>query len=139
VATDMSHSILPVISPDTIQTIVPRRYWKPALYFLCVFAAFTTFSFSYGVGWDGAQLARNWSPFVQKPPHNNNTLASSPDYPPDYAEWHKIEEALPQHNQSLSFPEGKEGRYVYFSGHVMSTPTHILIPEYLVVNYPTLR
>ncbi|KAF9647022.1 hypothetical protein BDM02DRAFT_3180749 [Thelephora ganbajun] len=45
-------------------------------------------------------------------------LASSPDYPPNYAEWHKFEVALPQHNQSLPFPEGKEGRYVYFSEHV---------------------
>ena len=137
--TDMSPSILPAIPPDSIQTIVPRRYWKTALYSLCLFGVFTTLAFFYGVGWDDAQIAGNWSPFAQRPSHNNNTLTSSPDYPPDYAEWHKIEEALPQHNQSLPFPEGKDGRYVYFSEHVKSASVRVPIPEYLMANHPTLQ
>lgn len=121
----MSSSILPTISPDAIRTGIPRRYWKFVLYFLCVFGPLTTLSLFYGVGWEDVQVARNWAPFTHEPqPHNGNTPASnltnSPDYPPDYAEWHKIEEALPQHNRDLPFPEGKEGRYVYFSEHVKS-------------------
>lgn len=128
----MSSSILPTVSPDTVRTIlVPRRYWKFVLYFLCVFGLLTTLSLFHDVGWDDVRAVRNWSPFTQRPPHNyTNTsavnLTGSPDYPPDYAEWHKLEEALPQHNQNLSFPEGKEGRYVYFSEHVKSAFTRNL-------------
>ena len=129
--TGMSSSILPTISPDVVQVIVPRRYWKFALYLLCVFGVLTIISLFYGVGLDAVRLTRDWSPFAQSPqPHNTSTsavdLTSSPDYPPDYAGWHKIEEALPQHNQNLSFPEGKEGRYVYFSEHVKSASILIL-------------
>ena len=128
----MSSSILPTVSPDAVRTIlIPRRYWKFALYLLCVSGILTTLSFFYGVGWDDVQAFRNWAPFTQGSPHDENTsavnLTGSPDYPPDYAEWHKLEEALPQHNQNLSFPEGKEGRYVYFSEHVKSAFIHILI------------
>ena len=129
----MSSSILPTISPEAIQVIVPRRYWKSALYLLCVFGALATLSLFYTSRWDDVRLTRDWSPFPQSPqPHNAGTpvadLTGLPDYPPDYAEWHKIEEALPQHNQNLSFPEGKEGRYVYFSEHVKSAPILILNP-----------
>jgi len=125
----MSSSILPTISPDAIQLIVPRRYWKFTLYLICLFGVFATLSLLYDIGVDDLRLAR--SPFAQRPqPHNAGAsavgLTDSPDYPPEYAEWHKIEEALPQHNQNLSFPEGKDGRYVYFSEHVKSAS--ILIP-----------
>lgn len=116
----MSYSILPTVSPDAIQTTVPRRYLKFGFYLLCVFGALTTLSFFSGLGWDDIHAAGNWSPFVQEPPLPN--LSSSPEYPPNYTEWHEIEEALPQHNRNLSFPEGKEGRYVYFSEHVKSAP-----------------
>ena len=128
----MSSSILPTVSPDAIRTIlVPKRYWKFILYFLCVLGILTTLSLFYDLGWDDVQTVRNWSPFKQGPPYDVNTsaanLTGSPDYPPDYAEWHKLEKALPQHNQNLSFPEGKEGRYVYFSEHVKSASIRILI------------
>ena len=122
-------SILSTASPDPIRTIlVPRRYWKFILYFFCVFGVLTTLSHFYGLSWDDVQAARDWSPFAQKPPSTPGaSLASLPDYPPDYAEWHKLEEALPQHNQSLSFPEGRGGRYVYFSEHVKSASIRIPI------------
>ena len=119
-----SSSVLPVTSSDPVWTIlVPRRYWKIVLYSACVFGILTTLSLFHGVGWDDVQAAHGWLPFTQKPLHDGvpgMSLDSSPNYPPDYAEWHKLEEALPQHNQNLSFPEGKEGRYVYFSEHVKS-------------------
>jgi hypothetical protein len=124
----MPSSILPTISPDTIPTIVPRRYWKCAFYTFCTCGALMFLSLLYGVSWDDVRAAHNWSTFAQSP-HGPPALdlASSPNYPPDYAEWHKIEEALPQHNRNLSFPEGKEGRYVYFSEHVKSASPLILI------------
>jgi len=129
----MGSSILPTISPEAIQVIVPRRYWKFALYLLCVFGALATLSLFYGARWDDVRLTRGWSPFAQGPQtHNAGTpiadITSLPDYPPDFAEWHEIEEALPQHNQNLSFQEGKEGRYVYFSEHVKSALILILSP-----------
>ncbi|KAJ7617353.1 hypothetical protein FB45DRAFT_933987 [Roridomyces roridus] len=40
------------------------------------------------------------------------------DGPPTYAKLRKWEAALPQHNLSLPFPEGKYGRYVRFSNQV---------------------
>lgn len=129
----MRPSILPTSSTDTIQTIVPRRYLKVAIYLLCASGVLTTISFFSGVAWDDVQAARNWSPFPQRPPQNHKppaaSLADFPDYPPDYAEWHEIEEALPQHNVNLTFPEGKEGRYVYFSEHVRST--------FILIQFPT--
>lgn len=143
----MRSSILPTSSSDAIQTIVPRRYLKVAIYILCAFCVLTTVSFFSDVAWDDVQVTRNWSPFTQQPPQNNKppavSLADSPNYPPDYAEWHEIEEALPQHNENLTFPEGKEGRYVYFSEHVKSKfiliqfPTCIL--EDSASNYPILQ
>ena len=112
----MRSSILPTTSLDLIQTVVPRRYVKTGIYLLCAFAVLTNISFLSG-------SPPGWSPFAQKPPNNADavTLAESPNYPPDYVKWHEFEEALPQHNENLAFPEGKEGRYVYFSEHVKST------------------
>ena len=108
-------------SPDPVQAFIPRRYLKAVIYLLCVFGILTTLSFFSGLAWDDA---RNWSPFRQEPPQKPKTPPSSldelPNYPPNYTEWHEIEEALPQHDASLMFPEGKEGRYVYFSEHVKS-------------------
>lgn len=122
---DMSCSALPTVSPDAVQKIVPKRYWKFALYLLSIlFGILAARSLFSSLDWDDD--IRNWPPFAQRPQPQN--LSDSPDYPPNYAEWHKIEEALPQHNQSLPFPEGKEGRYVYFSEHVKSTPTLLPIP-----------
>ena len=122
-------SLLPTISSDPVRTIlVPRRYWKFVLYFICVFVILATLSQLPGVGWDGVRPARGWLPFAQTPFYDNlpgTSLEDSPNYPPDYVEWHKLEEALPQHNPNLSFPEGREGRYVYFSEHVKSASIRI--------------
>ena len=95
---------------------------KASIYLLCAFGVLTILSSFSGVD---VEAARNWSPFTQQPAQNNKlpavSLADSPNYPPDYEKWHEVEEALPQHNVNSTFPEGKEGRYVYFSEHVKST------------------
>ena len=96
--------MLPTCSEESLEV---------AIYFLCIFGILITLSFFSGVAWDDA---RNWSPFVQEPPRDLKRPPSSlgifPDYPPNYTEWHKIEEVIPWHNKNLMFPEGKEGRYV---------------------------
>ena len=38
--------------------------------------------------------------------------------PPDYANYRLNETKYPQHNPDLPFPEGRTGKYVYFSGHI---------------------
>ncbi|KAI0291368.1 hypothetical protein B0F90DRAFT_1777336 [Multifurca ochricompacta] len=38
--------------------------------------------------------------------------------PPRFYEWHEREKRLPQHNPDLPFPQGREGRYIFFSNHV---------------------
>lgn len=43
-----------------------------------------------------------------------HTLGSSP-LPPTFEEYYAAERAYPQHNLSLSFPGGVNGRYVWFS------------------------
>jgi hypothetical protein len=40
------------------------------------------------------------------------------EYPPTYHWLLEWEKALPQHNLSLSYPEGKSGRYVKFSTEI---------------------
>jgi hypothetical protein len=40
------------------------------------------------------------------------------DEPPNYLALRQWEAALPQHNLSLPFPEGKSGRYVKFSNQI---------------------
>lgn len=138
----MSSPVLPTVSPDVLQKIVPKRYRKFALYLLCVLGVLAVLSLLSSLDWDGVHAVRDWSTFPQRPkpqrpqpqrpqpqkPQPQN-LSNSPDYPPDYAEWHENEEALPQHNQSLPLPEGREGRYVYFSEHVKSTPVLTPIPS----------
>ena len=117
--------------PDQTQTVIPRRYLKAAILTLFVFGILATISIFSGVSWNDR---RNWPPFVR--PHNPkpptgyagwheiddplppSSLADFPNCPPNYTKWHEIENALPQHDENLKFPEGKEGRYVYFSGHM---------------------
>ncbi len=35
--------------------------------------------------------------------------------PPRFYEWHDREKRLPQHDPALPFPQGREGRYIYFA------------------------
>jgi hypothetical protein len=38
--------------------------------------------------------------------------------PPSFADVREFEKRLPQHNLSLQFPEGEEGMYLRFPGHI---------------------
>jgi len=37
------------------------------------------------------------------------------DGPPRFYSWHYREERLPQNDPDLPFPQGREGRYIYFA------------------------
>jgi len=41
-----------------------------------------------------------------------------PDPPSNWDKLYKWEDGLPQHDVNLPFPEGKEGRYVYFHNQI---------------------
>lgn len=43
-----------------------------------------------------------------------HTLGRSP-LPPTFEEYYALEQSYPQHNESLEFPEGREGRYLWIS------------------------
>lgn len=44
--------------------------------------------------------------------------SNSSSYPSTYLEFYEQERALPQHNASLSFPEGENGRFMWISNQI---------------------
>ncbi|KAG6809114.1 hypothetical protein H0H93_016107, partial [Arthromyces matolae] len=58
-------------------------------------------------------------PSNQHPQIYEETLSQPKVPPPKYERLRKWEENLPQHDQSLSFPEGKSGRYIKFSNQIV--------------------
>ncbi|KAH0586012.1 hypothetical protein H2248_007289 [Termitomyces sp. 'cryptogamus'] len=52
--------------------------------------------------------------------------------PPTYTELRKLEEALPQHDLRLPFPEGKDGRYVKFSNQIVMLGWNNVLNEVLM-------
>ena len=57
------------------------------------------------------------------------------DYPPDYKNLRKWIHDLPQHNLSLPFPEGKDGRYVKFSCQVQQLVWNNLLSSVCVIAF----
>jgi hypothetical protein len=51
-------------------------------------------------------------------PEIRGCSACDHDPPPNWDKLYKWEDDLPQHNVDLPFPEGNEGRYVYFANHI---------------------
>ncbi len=51
------------------------------------------------------------------------------DPPPNWDKLYKWEDDLPQHNVDLPFPEGKEGRYVYFANQIQGLGWNNLLNE----------
>jgi hypothetical protein len=47
-------------------------------------------------------------------------------HPPRFYEWHEREKRLPQHNPDLSFPQGREGRYIRFSNQLFGACSQLL-------------
>ncbi|KDQ16717.1 hypothetical protein BOTBODRAFT_106532 [Botryobasidium botryosum FD-172 SS1] len=55
--------------------------------------------------------------------------------PPLYGELKDIESKLPQHNLSLPFPEGRDGRYVRFENQMWGTGLNNQLEEILVLSH----
>ena len=62
----------------------------------------------------------------------DNVTPLDRDYPPNYRNFRKWIHDLPQHNLSLPFPEGKDGRYVKFSSQVQQLGWNNVLNEVCV-------
>ncbi|KAG6888409.1 hypothetical protein C0995_008413 [Termitomyces sp. Mi166 len=60
------------------------------------------------------------------------TVPRSEIPPPTYTELRKSEQALPQHDLNLPFPEGKDGRYVKFSNQIAMLGWNNVLSEVLM-------
>ncbi|EKM79136.1 hypothetical protein AGABI1DRAFT_39997 [Agaricus bisporus var. burnettii JB137-S8] len=72
---------------------------------------------------------RGYETFQRKDAREDN------DYPPTYQWLTDWEGALPQHNLSLSYPEGKSGRYVKFSSEIQMLGWNNCLHERLMNSY----
>jgi hypothetical protein len=94
-----------------------RRLSRSLLCLLLVLCAFVSLSFFYD---------------LEAIIPDNVTLPDR-DYPPNYKNLRKWIHDLPQHNLSLPFPEGKDGRYVKFSSQVQQLGWNNVLNEVCVV------
>lgn len=101
---------LPSFSPDAVRSevasrarrIVRQRHFK--LFILLILLA------SVGLLWNSGYIIDNISRLQIEP--------IDPLHPPLYEEYEALERGLPQHNASLPFPEGSNGRYFFPADHV---------------------
>lgn len=120
---------LPVASTDNKPpfgsgSFVPRRYCK-----LIFYALFTGGLLAGLTLWTRAP--GKFAEVVVRPDEGGAADRSEQEQkweipenpPPDYAEYRLNETKLPQHNPDLPFPEGRTGKYVYFSGHITGAST----------------
>lgn len=134
---------LPIASSDSSATnkplfgsgsFIPRRYCK-----LVVYALFTGGLFAGLALWVRAPeklaivAAKILQPNSRGGP-GNGADSSEPKWeipenpPPDYADYRLNETKYPQHNPDLPFPEGRTGKYVYFSGHITGVLSRLFVP-----------
>ncbi|THH11621.1 hypothetical protein EW145_g565 [Phellinidium pouzarii] len=97
----------------------PRRHAKSCLAALVLFSVFC-FLWSAGL----TSSLRNTLDY----PRNNGL-------PPLYKEWYELERKLPQHNDSLPYPEGANGRYFYASNHVWGLGFNNALQEQLFLSH----
>ncbi|KAI5118056.1 hypothetical protein M0805_005902 [Coniferiporia weirii] len=57
------------------------------------------------------------------------------DLPPLYEDWYELERNLPQHNESLPYPEGAQGRYFFASNHVWGLGFNNALQEQLFLSH----
>ena len=60
----------------------------------------------------------HWSSRLRPPFSKSFQAEPDPDPPSNWDKLYKWEDELPQHDVNLPFPEGKEGRYVYFRNQI---------------------
>ncbi|KAJ3575873.1 hypothetical protein NP233_g813 [Leucocoprinus birnbaumii] len=65
----------------------------------------------------------------------SNEVDTNTDYPPSYGRLRSWEGSLPQHNLSLPYPEGRNGRFVRFSVQIQQLGWNNCLNEILMNSY----
>ena len=69
------------------------------------------------------------TPAYEPAPPKLSVEVCDQDPPANWDKLYKWEDNLPQHNVDLPFPEGKEGRYVYFANQIQGLGWNNLLNE----------
>ncbi|KAI0964553.1 hypothetical protein AcW1_001345 [Taiwanofungus camphoratus] len=77
---------------------------------------------------DGLALLEEVAPIIED-------LAENHIFPPLYGQYHEQEMLLPQHNPDLPYPEGREGKYIWFPNHVHASGWGNAMQELLLNSY----
>ena len=112
--------------PPSMSFYSPRRLSCSLLCLLLVLSALVSLSFFYDLEAITQSIANEEALL-------DNVPLLDRDYPPNYKNLRKWIRDLPQHNLSLPFPEGKDGRYVKFSCQVQQLGWNNLLNEVCVV------
>jgi len=106
-----------------------KRLSRSLLFLLLVLGALVSLSI-----FNNSEAITSPSIASEEAPPQNVTIPKPPDrdYPPNYKKLRKWIHDLPQHNLSLPFPEGKDGRYVKFSCQVQQLGWNNLLNEVCV-------
>ena len=105
-----------------------KRLSRSLLCLLLVLSALVSFFFFY----DLRAIPPHSIAIEEALPENVTLPDRDNDYPPNYRNLRKWIHDLPQHNLSLPFPEGKDGRYVKFSCQVQQLGWNNLLNEVCV-------
>ena len=112
--------------PPGSGNFIPRRYRKLVIYALFIGGCLAVLMLWAFVAENSAVVA---STQEKVPEHGTDDPAPKWEIPenppPDYADYRLNETKYPQHNPDLPFPEGRTGKYVYFSEHMRGTPTQL--------------
>jgi hypothetical protein len=104
-------------SPFRPRAILPRRL--RCHFFGLLFLAIVAFFFHHNHSSSPTSAADdpdNLLPFLRGLPKPEGGSK-----PPRFYEWHDREKRLPQHDVSLPYPQGREGRYIRFTNQVSGT------------------
>jgi hypothetical protein len=109
-----------VASPFRVPSIstVPRR--ARSSFFLIILIAIALL-YLHSIDISSGSVSDDLLPFLQDLPPSEGGSS-----PPRFYEWHEREKRLPQHNPDLSFPQGREGRYIRFSNQVYGACSRLL-------------
>ena len=109
-----------VTSPFRVPSIstIPRRARSSFLFFIVVAIPLL---YLHSILFSSGSVPDDLLPFLQDLPPSEG----GPN-PPRFYEWHEREKRLPQHNPNLSYPQGREGRYIRFSNQIFGACSLLL-------------
>jgi len=116
----------PVTIPSYFRVLFSRRIARFAALVVLTFASFT-FAFPHTPTFRAQRTAQQPQQPSEYPAYPiprdvpPQTSEGPGTLPPLYQEYAAYEDALPQHDDSLPFPEGLNGKFVFFANHPWGT------------------